>query len=71
MENTHQAYGFIFWLHFLVFILMLLAWLLLSWYWIVALAVALQIQYFTTGSVMSVAEFGKDEAAIPFYLQKW
>ncbi|MCB0618839.1 MAG: hypothetical protein KDC43_13795 [Saprospiraceae bacterium] len=72
MQTQIKEYTTIFWLHFAVLFLLILSWLLLSWWVIIIAEVLLQVQYFTTGCVMSKAEFdGSDEAAIPYYLSKW
>lgn len=70
--KKNNDYGFLFWIHLIITLLFVFSWVLISW-WLIAIgAILLQIQYkILGGCVFSKAEFGSDEAFIPYYLKKW
>jgi len=72
MNKKQKDYGFIFWIHLVLNLIAIFSWLFFSWWIIVIGEIMLQLQYFIfNGCILSRAEFGRDEACVPYYLMKW
>ena len=72
MTASKKDYEFIFWVHLILTLIFLLSWLFFSWYIVLIGEIILQLQYWLLkGCVLSQAEFGNEEACIPYYLFKW
>ena len=72
MKKKQKDYGLIFWLHMVVNLILIFSWVLFSWWIIVIGEIILRLQYWIFGGcILSKAEFGIDEACIPYYLEKW
>ena len=72
MQKKQKDYGSIFWIHLLINLIFIFSWLLFSWLIIVIGEIVLQLQYWLLGGcIFSKAEFGHDEACMPYYLKKW
>ena len=70
--NIQKDYSLIFWIHLIINFIFIFSWILFSWQIIIIGEIILQMQYlFLRGCILSKAEFGKDEACIPYYLYKW
>ncbi|EKE16418.1 MAG: hypothetical protein ACD_11C00017G0008 [uncultured bacterium] len=71
-NKDNNDYSFIFWVHLIINLIFVFSFLLFSWWLIIIGEIILQLQYIIMkGCVLSKAEFGHDEACIPYYLHKW
>lgn len=67
-----KDYGIIFWLHLVINIIFLASFILFSWWIILVGVILLELQFIILkGCILSKAEFGKDEACVPYYFKKW
>jgi len=73
-KNQFSMFGYIFWIHIILDLILYCSWFLFSWWLILIGAIILQIQYIVfNGCVLTKAQFGKEKndlTCIGFYLDK-